>query len=297
MENKNWEVVTNHTCLLGEGPVWDEVNNRIFWLDIIKGEIHWFCFIENEHGMMKVGQAVGAVALLGQEGLIAALQHGFAKIDIGRKTVKMIADPEAHLPNNRFNDGKCDPHGRFWAGTMDDIEGTEGAGSLYVLDRDMSVSRKIKDVTCSNGLAWSSDGQKFYFIDTPTKQVVSYDFDTKSANIDNKKVIISIPEESGYPDGMTIDAEGMLWIAHWDGWKVSRWDPTKGKLLETFSLPVSRITSCTFGGQDLNELYITSAKVGLSDLEQKEQPLAGSLFVIRNLGVKGILPNKFYGNH
>lgn len=295
MGNEQWEVVVNHTCLLGEGPVWDEVHKRIFWLDILNGEIHQFSFIRNEHQVMKVGQPVGAIALKTNGDLIAAIQHGFADIEMDSNTVRMIVDPESHLTNNRFNDGKCDPLGRFWAGTMDDVEGKEGAGNLYVLNEDLSVSLKIENVTCSNGLAWSSDRSKFYYIDTPTRQVVAYDYDMESGAIHNKKVIISIPIEEGYPDGMTIDAEGMLWIAHWDGWKVSRWDPTSGNLLNTILLPVARITSCTFGGETLEDLYITSAKVGLSESELEEQPLAGALFVVRNVGVKGVAAIEFQG--
>lgn len=293
MKNKDWEVVVEHRCLLGEGPVWDELNDRIFWIDIINGEIHFFCLNSKKHKVMEVGQPIGAIALQTNGGLIAALQHGFAEVEIDEEQVRMIADPEAHLPNNRFNDGKCDPFGRFWAGTMDDIEGKEGVGSLYVLDRDFSVSLKIRDVSCSNGLAWSADDRKLYFIDTPTRQVVSYDYDIENAAVENKKVVITIPEGEGYPDGMTIDTEGMLWIAHWDGWKVSRWNPLTGELLATVLLPASRITSCTFGGKKLNDLYITSAKVGLSELELENQPLAGSLFVVKNVGVKGVAPVEF----
>lgn len=287
MIQKNWDLVMDHFCLLGEGPIWDPSHKRILWVDILQGEIHQFSVINNDHQVMQVGQSVGAIALNTKGGLIAALQHGFAAIDLDGKTIRMITNPESHLPNNRFNDGKCDPAGRFWAGTMDDVAGKEGAGNLYVLHQDLSVSVKLENVTCSNGLAWSPDRSTFYYIDTPTRQVVSYGYNWQNGDIYNKNAIITIPAAEGYPDGMTIDAEGMLWIAHWDGWKVSRWDPSKGELLETILLPVSRITSCTFGGEQLEDLYITSASVGLSESQLKEQPLAGALFVIKNVGVKG----------
>jgi len=295
MEQKNWEVVTNHSCLLGEGPIWDQRNKRILWLDILNGEIHQFSSIQQKHQVMKVGQSVGAVALRTSGGLIAALQHGFAAIDLENEAIHMISDPESHLPSNRFNDGKCDPMGRFWAGTMDNAEEQEGAGNLYMLNTDLSVSLKIENVTCSNGLAWSPDNRTFYYIDTPTRQVVAYGYEAASGSIHSKRTIITIPVEEGYPDGMTIDAEGMLWVAHWDGWKVSRWNPATGKLVDSIRLPVSLVTSCTFGGENLEDLYITTAKKGLSESELEEQPLAGSLFVIRQSGYKGVAAVEFQG--
>ena len=188
-----------------------------------------------------------------------------------------------HLPGNRFNDGKCDPAGRFWAGTMS-ISNMPCAGSLYVLEKDGTVKTKITGVTCSNGMAWSPDDKTLYYIDTPTRQVVAYKYDTKNGDITDGRVAISIPEEKGSPDGMTIDTEGMLWIALWDGWKVIRYNPYTSEQLYEVTLPVSRVTSCVFGGDDMDDLYITSAREGLSDSDLKEQPLAGSLFVIRKSG-------------
>lgn len=295
MEKKRWELVVDHSCLLGEGPIWDQRNKRILWLDILNGEIHQFSSIQQKHQVMKVGQPVGAVAFRTSGGLIAALQHGFAAIDLENEAIHMISDPESHLPSNRFNDGKCDPVGRFWAGTMDNAEEQEGAGNLYMLNTDLSVSLKIENVTCSNGLAWSPDHRTFYYIDTPTRQVVAYDYEAASGSIHSKRTIITIPVEEGYPDGMTIDAEGMLWVAHWDGWKVSRWNPSTGKLVDSIRLPVSRVTSCTFGGENLEDLYITTAKKGLGEIALKAQPLAGSLFVIKNMGIKGSPPSYFQG--
>jgi sugar lactone lactonase YvrE len=293
--SKNWEVVLNHRCMLGEGPVWDAANETIFWVDIMNGAIHQFSHVHNQHRVMNVGQEVGAIALKRSGGLVAALKNGFAKVDLTTGTVQLLTDPERHLPDNRFNDGKCDPAGNFWAGTMDQVHSEQGAGSLYVLNRDLSISVKLQDVTCSNGIAWSIDQTTFYYIDTPTRQVMAYDYDPGSSAITNGRVIITIPAEDGLPDGMTIDAEGMLWIAHWDGWKVSRWNPLRGSLIQSLTLPASRITSCTFGGKHLEDLYITSAQSGLTEAELLEQPLAGSLFVVKNCGSKGLLPFQFEG--
>ncbi|RRA98900.1 SMP-30/gluconolactonase/LRE family protein [Larkinella rosea] len=287
MNNTTWKVVLDHACQLGEGPVWDADQQRILWVDILPGEIHSFYPASGEHRIFKTGQMTGAIALLPSGNFIAALQHGFHEISLENETVVPIADPEVHLPENRFNDGKCDPAGRFWAGTMS-ISDEPGAGALYMLDNDQSVSIKVENVTCSNGLAWSLDHQLLYYIDSPTRQVVAYDYAITTGTIANKRVVIQFEEEDGFPDGMTIDEKGMLWIALWDGWKVIRCNPNTGERLQQIDLPAARITSCTFGGESLEDLYITSAKTGLSQQESQEQPLAGCLFVVRNTGIKGV---------
>jgi len=294
MQQGKWEVVSGHVSQLGEGPVWDAVTKSILWVDIQQCEIHHFSPERNEHKTFHTGSMISAVAVRESGGFIAALQNGFAVIDMERGTIQSIVDPEATIKANRFNDGKCDPAGRFWAGTMS-VMGHPGAGSLYALEPDLSVSLKIKGVSCSNGMAWSPDHRTFYYIDTPTGQVVAYDYNITDGSIFNKRVIITIPKKEGYPDGMTIDTEGMLWIAYWNGWKVARWNPYTGQLLQSISLPVSKVTSCTFGGNQLEDLYITSAKLGLSENELKEQPLAGSLFVIKNTGFAGLAAFFFKG--
>jgi sugar lactone lactonase YvrE len=294
MRQSNWDVVTKHHCLLGEGPVWDTKQKRIFWIDILKGEIQYFYPDSNEHRMCKLGQMLGAIAFKRSGGMIAALKGGFATIDLNNGTMQLISEVETDLPDNRFNDGKCDPAGRFWAGTMS-ISNTPNAGSLYVLEKDLTVNTKIIGVTCSNGMAWSPDHNTLYYIDTPTRNVVAYNYDVLNGNITNMRVVINIPKGKGYPDGMTIDNEGMLWVALWSGWNVIRYNPYTGKQLHQITLPVSQVTSCVFGGDTMEDLYITSAKVGLSEHELKAQQLAGSLFVIKNSGFKGMNSFEFNG--
>ena len=284
---KTAEIVLNHFCELGEGPVWDAARNCILWVDITKGEIHQYFIADKKHKVFNAGQMVGAIALAGNGKLIAALQHGFFSIDLETQSMRAIADPEAALPHNRFNDGKCDPVGRFWAGTMS-ITDQEKTGKLYMLDTDYVVSTKIDNVTCSNGMAWSPYCKTFYYIDTGAQEVVAYDYDIVNAEITNKRSIIKIATEKGYPDGMTIDAEGMLWVAIWGGWKIERYDPGTGQLLDKVHLPVSLVTSCTFGGENLEDLYITTARAGLSEKQLRSQPNAGALFVVRKTGCQGI---------
>jgi sugar lactone lactonase YvrE len=290
----NWEVVTAHRCLLGEGPVWDKNENRVLWVDILNGDINYYYPVINEHKVFNTGLMVGAVALRKSGGLIAAVKDGFAVIDLSGGTLELKKKIETHLPGNRFNDGKCDPAGRFWAGTMS-MSDDPHAGSLYMLEKDFTVAAKITGVGCSNGLAWSPDNKTLYFIDTPTRHVIAYDYDITNGNITHKRIAVKIPETDGYPDGMTIDADGMLWIAIWDGWKIIRCNPYSGKRLCEIHFPAARITSCVFGGNTLEDLYITSARVGLTEQNLMKQPLSGSLFIIKNSGFKGIDAFEFDG--
>jgi sugar lactone lactonase YvrE len=280
------DVVLPHRCLLGEGPIWDDKRKAILWIDILCGEIHEYSPQSRSHKIIAVDQMIGAVVVCQDGNLLAALKNGFGFVNRENGEVNMIANPESKIPGNRFNDGKCDPDGRFWAGTMSHTDEPE-MGSLYVFGKDHTINKKISNISISNGLAWSADHRTFYYIDTPTFTVVSYNYDKESGEISGKNIIININEEDGSPDGMTIDDQGMLWIAHWDGWQITRWDPNTGKKLLSITMPVARVTSCAFGGDALEDLYITSASTGLTDEELVNQPLAGSLFVIKNIGYKG----------
>ncbi|HMQ91403.1 MAG TPA: SMP-30/gluconolactonase/LRE family protein [Flavilitoribacter sp.] len=281
------KVIETDPSLLGEGPVWDARRQCICWVDILNGQIHEFTPAQNAYRRIQVNDMVGAVALRADGHFIAALKSGLAFVNRDTGAVRMLHDPEVHLPGNRFNDGKCDPAGRFWVGTMA-LSEEPGAGSLYMIEKDLSTARKIDGVTISNGLAWSPDHKTFYYIDTPTMEVVAYDYDIRTGEITRKRTVITIPENQGFPDGMTIDREGMLWIAHWDGWQVTRWDPRTGKQLLRLPLPVARVTSCTFGGADFRDLYITTAKVDLTEEQLTAQPLAGRLFVVEDCGYQGV---------
>jgi sugar lactone lactonase YvrE len=286
------EVVSGIKCELGEGPLWDASKNRICWVDILNGKIHEWSPATETSNTLSVGQMIGTMALCEDGNYIAALKDGLGFVNRKTGKVKMITNPEEDVPENRFNDGKCDPAGRFWAGTMP-ISEDRASGSLYMLDSSKTCIKKEIDISISNGLAWSLDHKVLYYIDTPTLKVVAYDYDNEDGVISNKRAVITIPKEEGFPDGMTIDSEGMLWIAHWGGWQITRWDPNTGKKLFAFKLPVSNVTSCTFGGKTMKDIYITSARKGLSNGELAKQPLAGSLFVIRESGFEGLPAYRF----
>ncbi|MEM9983703.1 MAG: SMP-30/gluconolactonase/LRE family protein [Bacteroidota bacterium] len=280
------DVLIPHRCLLGEGPVWDARRHSLIWVDILRGEIHEYIPAEGKHLRLELGDMIGAFSLLPDGRFLAALQQGLALVSRDGETIEHVANPEAHLPENRFNDGKCDPQGRFWIGSMH-LEEKPGAGNLYRVDADLEVVPQLSGVGVSNGLTWSADSQTFYYIDSPSRSVMAYDFDPASGSISHPRKIISVPEEDGCPDGMTIDKAGKLWIAHWDGAQVLRWDPETGEKLLKVELPVSRVTSCAFGGENYQDLYITSARVGLSEAQLAQEPLAGSTFVLRSCGFAG----------
>ncbi len=287
------DLVLNAQATLGEGPIWDDEAQLLYWVDIINGHLHAYNPATDKDVVYDVGHQIGTVVPRQSGGVILALENGFAAYNLETKILTPINDPEADLPDNRFNDGKCDPAGRLWAGTMlRTAEGTQG--SLYCLDTDLSVRKVFGKVGVSNGIAWSPDNKSMYYIDTPTQVVRAYDYELESGNISNERVVIQVPPEMGFPDGMTIDEEGMLWIAHWDGKRVCRWSPETGEVLQSIEMPVSRATACAFGGKDLDSLYITSAAVDLSEAQLKQEPLAGGLFVIKP-GVKGVKAFNFKG--
>jgi sugar lactone lactonase YvrE len=276
-----------YKAILGEGPVWDPASKSILWIDIIQFKILELNTQSSTYRSIDTGSMVGSFALCNDGNLIAAVQEGFVFINRSTGLIEKISDPEEEKKGNRFNDGKCDPAGRFWAGTMS-LNEQDNSGSLYTIDSQKNIEKKIDGVTISNGLCWNLDETKFYYIDTPTMEVVQFDFNKEAGYISNKKTIIRIAQEDGYPDGMTIDHAGMLWIAHWGGWQITRWDPSTGKKIHRIQMPVSKITSICFGGEDFSDIYVTSANIALTNEELEKEPLAGSTFVIKNTGFKGL---------
>jgi sugar lactone lactonase YvrE len=272
--------------ILGEGPLWNSQKGQLVWVDIEGKKVHVYEPSTGKENAISVGQRIGAIVKADDGRMVCALENGFAFLELASGRLEPIVDPEAHLPGNRFNDGKVDPAGRFWAGTMPMGEGGP-LGSLYRLDEDGSAHRMVGDIGCSNGLGWSLDAKTMYYIDTGTGRIDQFDYDAESGHIGNRRILAAIQKEHGNPDGMAVDAEGKLWVACWGGYGISRIDPATGTLLERLNLPVSQVTSCCFGGENLDELYITSASVGLDEERLRKEPLAGSLFVCKP-GVQGL---------
>jgi len=287
------ELVLDAKATLGEGAIWDADRRVLYWVDIIGCQVHVYDPASAEDRAMDVGQYVGTVVPRRSGGLMLALHHGFAGLDPASGHVEIVADPEAHLPGNRFNDGKCDPAGRFWAGTLA-LEGTPEAASLYRLDADLTVHKMLGEVSCSNGIVWTQDKQTMYYIDTFLHRVDAFDYDLATGAISGRRTAFEVPSEMGYPDGSTLDSEGMLWVALWQGAAVSRWNPATGELLQVADVPAPNVTSCAFGGPNLDQLYITTARDGMSEGALEQYPLAGGLFCA-DVGVTGLPADGFAG--
>jgi len=210
------------------------------------------------------------------------LQVAFAKelawVDWPSGTVTPITAVESDQPGNRCNDGKRDPAGRFWIGTMSRTGDVIGAGALYRLEHDGTLTRLLSGLTIANGMAWSPDQRTMYFIDSPTREVWAFDFDPTDSSISNRRTVVSVPESLGWPDGLTTDAEGNLWVAHWGAGCVARWEAKSGRLLETIATGCPHTTSCSFGGLDGRGLYITTSQLGLSPADLARHPHSGCLF-------------------
>jgi D-xylonolactonase len=276
-------------AVLGEGPVWVARETALYWLDIKGLKI----FRRDDKGVVSHWPTpfrVGSIAPRRSGGFIGGTENGIAAIDLDKGSFDIVANPEESQPGNRFNDGKVDRRGRFWAGTMDDAE-KQATGSLYCFEPDLSWT----DVDCgykvTNGPSFSPSGDRMYHNDSARQ--ITYAFDLKDGRAVNRRTFLQFGEGDGSPDGMTVDGEGCLWICFWDGGCVRRFSPD-GEWLETIEMPVTRPTSCAFGGRDLDELYISSASVGLDDQALRMQPNAGGLFMMKP-GVQGIADIPFAG--
>ncbi len=286
------ELVADLRNVIGEGPVWLEDEQRLVWVDIKGHHVHWLDPKTGRLEQIDVSADVGAVAPTTSGALIAAAGNGFQALDQKSGRIKTLAVAEPDRPGNRMNDGKCDSRGRFWAGTMADDE-TPGAGGLYRLNLDHTVDRMLSDVTVSNGLDWTADDRLMYYIDSASHRVDVLDYESSAGTIANRRPLIQIDKSDGMPDGMTLDAEGGLWVALWGGWSVRRYRPDGSFDLE-IKIPVGKVSSCVFGGPDLSDLYITTAASGLSEKQLEKQPHAGGLFRGRP-GHGGRPPYRFGG--
>lgn len=285
-------VLVDAAAHIGEGPVWDEREGALYWVNIERNELHRFRPSTGLDEVADVGRPVGAVGLRRGSGLVLALQGGFGTVDAFGASVRMLAEVEADKLGNRMNDGKPDAAGRFWAGSLA-MDGSSGAGALYRLDPDGTVTRHLTGVGCSNGLDWSLDGKTMYYVDSLAYSVFTFDFDMASGELGPKHVLIRFEVGEGAPDGLTVDSNGHIWVAHWGGWAVTEHTPD-GVERSRLAMPVRQPSSCCFGGEDYADLYITSAAKNLDPSQLEVQPHAGALFRIR-VDAKGHAPGRFAG--
>ncbi|MGV8832563.1 MAG: SMP-30/gluconolactonase/LRE family protein [Devosia sp.] len=277
---------------LGEVPVWDVKEQALYWVDIEGRVLHRLHPISGEVRRWEMAERISSFALREKGGLVIAFASGIAFYDLESGKIDWIARPEAHLPGNRFNEGKVDRMGRFWAGTMDDSLSNQTAG-LYRLDPDLTLHKMLGDIGISNCFVWSRENDRFWFADTLDKQVSVFEYDNASGAISGRRLFVDTTGTGYGPDGGTIDAEGYIWVAMWDGWKIVRFAPN-GRVDREIRLPVSKPTSCMFGGPDLKTLYVTSAVWDLTGDALAAQPQAGGLFAI-DAGVAGLPETRFRG--
>jgi sugar lactone lactonase YvrE len=280
-----WSAVAG---MLSEGPRWDAERGELLWVDILGGTLH-----RGRPGIdgalesvetITLGRHVGAVAPATTDGYVLAASTGFLHVD-DAGAVSELAQPAAGRRDVRMNDGACDAHGRFWAGTMAYDE-SPGAGVLYRLELDGSCTTVLTGLTISNGIGWSPDGATMFLVDSGTSRVDAFDFDASSGDISRRRTIVTIEEPGVAPDGLTVDEDGGIWVALWGGGAVRRYRPD-GALLTAVPLPVDRPTSCAFGGPDRSTLFVTTARHGLDAAALSRQPHAGRVFRIEGLGVQG----------
>lgn len=272
---------------LAEGPFWHPPTKRLHFVDITAQRIYEHDPRSGALRFIDTGAMVGCVVPRANGHLLAALATGLWNIDpsTGERTF-LVVPPEHDARRCRFNDGKCDPQGRLWAGTMGyDCEPRLGA--LYCFPTATTWRRAVADVTVSNGLAWSLNGQTLYYIDSPTRRVDAFDFDGERGEIRNRRAAFTLPEGTGVPDGCAMDADGMLWVAHWGGHGVTRWNPTTGEQLAVVRVPAPHVSSCAFGGDALDTLYITTARSKLKPEQLAAFPRSGDIFAVRP-GVNGL---------
>jgi sugar lactone lactonase YvrE len=278
---------------LGEGPVWSQTERALYWVDILGHKIHRFYPATGHSDIFDVSSPVTVLAFRTRGGFVTATANRLAFWDSQSQKFDFIANLEVDEPDIRFNDGAVDPTGRLWVGTMNEKDNQAPDGVLYRLDSDLSVHKVAAGFTVSNGIGWSPDHKIMYFTDTMRQVILAYDYDPASGAIENSRTFAYISEAEGYPDGLTVDSEGFVWSAHWGGWRVTRYDPT-GKIERVVKMPAPNATSCAFGGDNLDELYITTAWAGLGEKERQDHPAAGDLFRIK-LEVKGIAESEFAG--
>ncbi|BFZ16390.1 hypothetical protein BsWGS_19429 [Bradybaena similaris] len=303
MASPKIEVALKTCCpSIGEGPHWDVKSESLYFVDIVTGGIHRWDSKTGQESKINLDGTVGFVIPCERGGLVAGLGRTISHVDWDTANTTVLAEVEQGT-KNRFNDGKCDASGRLWAGTMG-FETTpgivdSGQGSLYSFSADHKLTKHLGSIDISNGIDWTDDNSVMYYIDSVPRKVYAFDFNINEGTISNQRTVVEYEPGTestyGLPDGMCIDNEGKIWVACFSASRVYRFDPETGKTLQSLELPATNITSVCFGGKNLDELYVTSSSWKLPEGSKDKQPLAGSIFRVTGLGVKGRAPNNFSG--
>lgn len=272
------EVILRTRARVGEGPIWDNQKQNLFWIDVLEGKVSRFDPLTGINSVFSIGKHVGAIALTDSHVILVAARDELLSLDLRDSSLSgfqhIVRDE-----NIRFNDGRVDARGRFVIGTMG-YNPQPGTAAVYSVDGSGAVETMIKNVGLSNGLCWTEDNRYMYYIDTLSAEVTRFSYDLETGKVSNRSTLIKFESSQGLPDGMTIDCEGNLWIGFWGGGCIRRVS-AQGKIISEHEIPVSRVTSAAFGGQNLDKLFITTASHQLSEEEFQREPLAGSIFVLQ----------------
>ncbi|GAA3210963.1 SMP-30/gluconolactonase/LRE family protein [Dactylosporangium siamense] len=282
------ETLSDIPCELGESTLWDDVKGRLHWVDIDRDLLFTLDWATRDVATLHLPATAGSVGLRAGGGLVAALRHAVAFVDVDSGVVEVVAELETDRPGNRCNDGAVDPGGRFWFGTMD-VEETGATGAFYRFDEDLAVTRAFGDVIVSNGPAWSPDGRTMYHVDSARSRITAYDFDPGSGTVGGGRLFASDEDEAWFPDGVTVDADGYVWNCKWDGGRIVRYSPD-GVIDRVVEVPVPRPTRCAFVGADLSLLAVTSARRGRG----AEAPRSGHLLLL-DPDARGLPAPRFQG--
>lgn len=278
---------------LGEGAFWNHQTQELFWVDIEGKKLHIYNPSSKLNKTLVMPSRIGTVVPKDQDNAVVALEDGIYLVNTETSEITLFSDVESDKPYNRFNDGKCDPKGRFWVGSMSYDTKTKSA-ALYMLNPTGTIEKKQDSVTISNGIVWTKDKKIMYYIDTPLKNIRAFDYNNETGEISNERVAVVIADSLGFPDGMTIDENDNLWVGLWNGNGVGHFNPKSGKLIQKIQVPAQNVTSCAFGGKNLDTLFITTANLGMTEENIPLYPKAGSVFKYVP-GVKGV-KSSFFGN-
>ena len=278
------EILVDQKALTGESPSWDARRKILFWLDVPRVTI----FVYNPATRQNLGidlsndfSSIGSVVASNRGGLLFTPDRKIAYFDFDKLSYQILVEVEQDLPGNRFNDGKCDPHGRYLTGTMQDASDGTPTGSLYSMDRDLKVRKLLDGLVISNGLGWSPDFRTFYLADSASRDVWAFDYDLEQGNISRQRTAFTLLDGNGVADGLTTDTDGMLWLALWGGACIQRWNPQSGELLATYPFPAQQTSCPVFGGDDMHDLYVTSAATGLQLEPVPAYPHNGALMRLK----------------